>query len=184
MSSSVSHSIKHRTNAKDVFYTPKVVADTHIRLIPTNDAEVWFDPFRGNGAYYNQFPAANAKDWCEIGEGKDFFAFTNKVDVICSNPPFSLLDRVLQKSIDLKPRVISYLLLHGAMTPKRMELLNNAGYGLVAIYTCKVFAWYGMAEAYVFERGKDNNSCRISYDRVVHRLSAEEAEAQKAATKP
>jgi hypothetical protein len=197
MSSNVSHSIKSRKIPKDVFYTPKAVAQTHISLIPTTDEEVWYDPFRGNGAYYNQFPAANPKEWCELLRDRNFFTPLEYMartvsaddphvsipmrnpDVICSNPPFSILDRVLQHSIDLKPRIISYLLLHGAMTPKRMELLNRAGYGLVAIYTCKVYAWYGMAEAYVFERGKDNDSCRIRYDRIVHRLTDEESAAQQ-----
>ena len=55
-------------------------------MIPTTDDEVWFDPFRGKGVYYDNFPAANKKEWCEIEDGKDFFEFNGKVDVICSQP--------------------------------------------------------------------------------------------------
>lgn len=179
MSSSTSHSIKHRKKPKDVFFTPTAVANTHIGLISSNDTELWLDPFRGSGNYYSQFPTQNPKDWCEITEGKNFFDFHNKVDVICSNPPFSCIDSVLEKSIELKPRIISYLLLHGSMTPKRLERLNNAGYGLTHMYICKVYTWYGMAEAYVFEQNKDNSHCSITYDRIVHRLTDDELAKQK-----
>lgn len=167
MSARISHSIKERTVAKDVFYTPQAVAETHISLIPSIDDDVWLDPFRGKGIYYNHFPT-ESKEWCEISDGRDFFTYQGAPTVICSNPPYSILDKVFEKSIELKPRIISYLLLHGAMTPKRMELFNDAGYGLTGIYITKVYQWYGMTEAYVFEKGKANVA-HITYDRIVHR---------------
>ena len=170
MSSKVSHQIKHRETPKDVFYTPESVVEKHISLIESSADDVWYDPFYGQGAYYHKFPNPETAKWSEIELHKDFFQFDEPVDVICSNPPYSLLDKVFEKSIQLKPRVISYLLLHGSLTPKRMEIMQNAGYGLTAIYTCKVYQWYGMAEAYVFERGKDWNNCKIVYDRIVHRV--------------
>lgn len=182
MSATISHSIKHRKNPKDVFYTPKSVVEKHISLIQSNPQEIWYDPFYGGGVYYHNFPDTNNSEWSEIALGEDFFGFNKKVDVICSNPPYSMIDAILFKSIDLKPRVISYLLLHGAMTPKRMEMMKQAGYGLVSIYTCKVFKWYGMAEAYTFERGAGWDNCRIVYDRIVHRLTEDEEKAEKEAT--
>jgi len=73
MTSSISHSIKHRTVAKDVFYTPEAVAKKHISLIHhTND--VWLDPFRGKGIYYDHFPT-ESKQWCEIEDDQDFFTY-------------------------------------------------------------------------------------------------------------
>ena len=167
MTSKTSHAIKNRSVAKDVFYTPVDVAKKHISLIPREDDDVWLDPFRGKGVYYDNF-RAYFEEWCEITEGVDFFEYKGKVDVICSNPPYSLLDKVFEKSIELKPRIISYLLLHGAMTPRRMQMFNEAGYGLTSIYITKVYKWYGMAEAYTFEYGKQNVAT-ITYDRVVHK---------------
>ena len=167
MTSKTSHAIKHRSVAKDVFYTPKAVALTHISLISKTDGDKWLDSFRGKGIYYDNFPT-ESKDWCEITDDKDFFTYKGKVDIICSNPPYSLLDKVFEKSIELEPRVISYLLLHGSMTPRRMEMFNKAGYGLVSIYTTKVYKWYGMAEAYTFEKSKPNMAS-ITYDRIVHK---------------
>lgn len=167
MTSSISHSIKHREVAKDVFYTPEAVAKKHISLIPSMDKDIWLDPFRGKGIYYDHFPT-ESKEWCEITDGNDFFTYQGTPNVICSNPPYSLLDKVFQKSIELQPRVISYLLLYGAMTPRRMELFNEAGYGITGMYITKVYKWYGMTEAYTFEKGKPNIAT-ISYDRIVHR---------------
>ena len=166
MTSKTSHAIKNRSVAKDVFYTPEAVAKRHISLISLAGSDTWLDPFRGKGIYYDNFP--ESKDWCEIEDGKDFFSYVGTPSIICSNPPYSLLDKVFEKSIELKPRIISYLLLHGAMTPRRMEMFNEAGYGLTSIYITKVYKWYGMAEAYTFEYGKPNVAS-ITYDRVVHK---------------
>ena len=55
---------------------------------------------------------------------------------------------------------------------KRMELIKARGYGLTSIYTCKVFKWYGMAEAYTFEYGSDWEHCKIIFDRIVHHSDA------------
>lgn len=192
MSASQSHAIKHRNTAKDVFYTPDAVAKAHIASIRTEHLAtdiytpfIWLDPFKGSGAYYNNFPtdAPHNKVWCEIADGIDFFNYTFQPDVICSNPPYSMIDKVLEKSVALKPKIISYLLLHGSMTPKRIDYMKSAGYGLVGIYTCKVYKWYGMAEAYTFELGAGMDNCRIRYDRTVHRLTKEEEVRQAEAVK-
>jgi len=183
MSASVSHNIKHRKNPKDVFYTPLAVAKTHIGMINGQKDDVWYDPFFGQGAYYNQFSAPTGrKTWSEIALDRDFFTYSyGKIDVICSNPPYSMLDEVLARSVAFQPRVISYLLLHGAMTPKRMEYMKKAGYGLTSIYTTKVFKWYGFAEAYTFEKGASWDMCRIVFDRIVHRLEDDKPKIETAA---
>lgn len=167
MFSSISRSIKQRTSPKDVFYTPTAVAVAHIAQIPSKEGDLWLDPFRGRGVYYDHF-TTDHKEWCEITDGRDFFEYEGTPDVICSNPPYSLLDRVLQKTIELKPRVISYLLLHGAISTCRLEMLNKAGYGLTRIHMTKVYHWYGIAEIYTFEKDAPNIA-QITYDRIVHR---------------
>jgi len=185
MSASVSHTIKHRKNPKDVFYTPPAVAKTHIAMINGQKDDVWFDPFYGTGIYFQNFPVPDIrKCYTEIALGKDFFMYAaDKIDVICSNPPYSMLDEVLARSVAFQPRVISYLLLHGAMTPKRMEFMKKAGYGLTSIYTTKVFKWYGFAEAYTFEKGASWDTCKIVFDRIVHRLEDDKPKIETAAEK-
>ena len=184
MSSKQSHSIKGRTKAQDVFYTPEALALIHIKMALEYDSgydSVWLDPCCGNEAdaeskrYYNNFPhnktamaidientaqppeCADKKDFLELTV-KDIFSGKRVWDgeqflerspdsglVICGNPPYSILDDWLNKSIELKPIVISYLLLQHHLTPRRMEWFDNAGYKLVQMKFMKVKKWYGIS---------------------------------------
>jgi len=163
--SNTSHKIKQRENPNDIFITPLKLAKYNIDMIEYNQDDIWYDPFKNNGSYYNQFPNENKK-WSEILEDKDFFTFDEKVDIICSNPPYSMIDKILEKSVELKPRIISYLIGVNNLTAKRMEYMENNGYYITKIHMCKVFKWYGMSMIVVWE--KDKKSI-MSYDRVVWR---------------
>jgi hypothetical protein len=166
MSSSISHTIKQRENANDVFITPLELAKTHIDMCGGTADDIWYDPFKNSGSYYNQFPAESAgKEWSEILEGKDFFEYEGKPTIICSNPPYSMIDRVLEKSVSLKPRVISYLLGIGNLTARRMEMMEKAGYKIKALHMCKVFKWYGMSVCVVWDNTIEKSI--FSFDRTV-----------------
>ena len=167
MSSIISHSIKKRNSPKDIFYTPETLVKEHLELIMeyTKEGDRWFDPFYGEGIYYNAFPT-NIKKYTEIVMGKDFFDFKDEVDMIVSNPPYSMIDRVLEHSISLKPRVVSYLIGMGNLTAKRIEYMNKQGYGLAKLCMTKVFKWYGMSFIIVFVKGREN--CML-FDRKVHK---------------
>ena len=158
------HLIKNREVPLDVFYTPLSVVKQHLLLIDAKEEDKWFDPFFGEGIYYDNFPTEN-KCWTEINKGKDFFEFNDPVDIICSNPPFSMLDKVFKKSVELKPRIISYLIGVNNLTPKRIEDMNRAGYGLSKCHMLKVKKWFGMQFLIVFEKGATN--C-MTFDRKVH----------------
>ena len=166
MSKSItSHNIKQRETPNDVFITPLKLAKYNIDMIEYNEDEIWYDPFKNNGSYYNQFPNENKK-WSEILEERDFFTFDEKVDIICSNPPYSMINKVLEKSVELKPRIISYLIGINNLTAKRLEYMENNGYYITKLHMCKVFKWYGMSMIVVWEREKKSI---ISFDRVVWR---------------
>lgn len=164
MTSIISHNIKGRKNSNDVFITPPQLAKNHIDMIEYKTDDIWYDPFKNNGSYYNQFPNENKK-WCEILENKDFFEFNEKVDIICSNPPYSMIDKVLEKSVELKPHTISYLIGVNNLTAKRIEYMENNGYYITQIHMCKVFKWYGMSFIVVWNNNSDKPL--ISYDRKV-----------------
>ena len=164
MSSAISHNIKKREQPKDIFITPLSLAKKQIDMIDTTSEDIWFDPFRNNGSYYNQFPKNNKKVWTEILEDKDFFTFNESIDIICSNPPYSMMNKVIEKCIELNPRVISLLIGQGNLTAKRIEILENAGYGMSKLHMCKVFKWYGMSYIIQFEKHKTSV---MTYDRVV-----------------
>ena len=166
MSSTISHTIKGRTKANDIFITPKDLSKQHIEMIDGRDGELWLDPCRFNeeGSYYSQFPTN--KDWCEINEDKDFMNYEGSPDIICCNPPYSILDIWIKKCIELNPRVISMLIGLGNLTTRRMEWLNDAGYGLNKMKMTKVYKWYGMSVMVVFSKGEKQV---VEYDRKVWR---------------
>ena len=56
---------------------PTELAKKHIEMIEYNDNDIWYDPFKNSGNYYNNFPNDN-KLWSEILDGKDFFDFSIK----------------------------------------------------------------------------------------------------------
>ena len=164
MISSISHKIKNRDKSNDIFITPLELAKKHIDMIDYNDNDIWLDPCKNDGSYYNQFPNDN-KDYCEILEDKDFFEYDSYVDIIVQNPPYSLMNKWIDKNIELNPRIISMLIGIGNLTTKRIQTLENAGYGLTKMKMLKVHKWYGMSCIVVFE--KDKKSI-IEYDRKIY----------------
>tara|TARA_Y100000310_G_scaffold342068_1_gene443600 strand:- start:6786 stop:7283 length:498 start_codon:yes stop_codon:yes gene_type:complete len=165
MSSSTSHKIKKRINVNDIFITPLELSKKHIEYINYKDNDKWLDPCKNNGSYYNQFPNDN-KEWCEILFNKDFFDYNGKVDIICGNPPYSCLDKWFEKSIEINPRIISYIINVNGLTTRRIEIFNKANYGIVKLKMVKVWKWYGMSYIVVFEKNKQNI---IDIDRKVYR---------------
>ena len=135
-------------------------------MIDNKNNDVWYDAFYGEGVYFKNFPLCRRKYWSEIVKEKDFFKFDKKIDIICTNPPYSIIDKVLEKSIKLQPRIISYLIGCNNLTARRIEIMNKEGYGLTKLHMCKVFKWYGMSYIVVFEKNKENV---ITFDRTVWR---------------
>lgn len=114
--------------ANDKIYTPLNVAKRIIDLFHFNDDDLILDPFMGQGAFYNQYPDYVNKEWCEIDNGKDFFNYTKKVDWIISNPPYSILDEVLEHSFKIADNVVYLVPLSKVFTSlKRIRGILNYG---------------------------------------------------------
>ena len=155
--------IKQRDVANDDFTTPRKLALFHINSVKKHLRRpkrcTWFDPFKGSGNYYNQFPCKKKRRcWTEIKCGTSFYDFEKRVDVICSNPPYSQIWNVLVKSISLRPKIISFLISAHNLTPKRIELLEKNNYGLVYLHICKIRGWYGMNYIVIFKKGTNSKS--------------------------
>jgi len=152
--------IRGRAVPHDVFITPKGLAKKHIdivfRLTGYNKKLTWFDPFRGTGHYYDQFPDVRKKYWTEITDGRNFFDTKGKVDVIISNPPYSCITKVLEHTIKLRPTYISYLISVHNMTNKRMQFFNDNGYGLIHLYRTDIHRWFGTSSVITFQKGAKN----------------------------
>lgn len=66
------------------------------------------DPCAGlNRVFYNLMPKNS--DWCEIQDGKNFFEYTNKVDWIIGNPPYSIFKQWMEHSYKISDNIV-YLL--------------------------------------------------------------------------
>lgn len=168
------HKIKYRATPQDKFYTPPELAKSLVPLVPIrktdSQADSLLDPFKGMGAFYDAFPDGHEKAYTEIDEGTDFFNLIPdrpfQFHWLISNPPYSNLDDVLEHSCRVARVGFAYLLLGHAITPKRLERVEELGFGLTKIHLCKVFKWYGISAFCVFEKGKKSI---IEYDRKVWR---------------
>jgi len=130
----------------DEWLTPPALVALQISMIPIcsqfsyfNEqgeliTPLWFDPFKNTGVYYDSYPTAVDKDYTEILEGRDFFAYDKKVDVICSNPPYSMWDKIYDKTISLEPKVVSFVMSTGNLTRCRMNKMKKAGYVLTKMH--------------------------------------------------
>ena len=180
MSSQQSHKIKGRKTANDVFLTPPELVQKQIDMIPDTFKErfgcyghFWVDPFYGTGNYFNNYPETVEKDFFEIAEphNKDFFKQDpdeyETVDVICSNPPYSMITPVLKKCVDFDPDVISLLIGQGNLTTKRIEFMNQNGYGLTKVLMVKISEWYGFSYIVQFEK-MDEITNVIEIDRKIY----------------
>ena len=119
----------------DDIMTPVEISKSIIDMLDLYDLDgLVLDPFKGNGSFYNQFPAYVEKDWCEITEGKDFFEYSNHVDWIISNPPYSILDEVLQHSFEIADNIVYLVPLFKIVSSMgRIRSISNYG-GVPYIY--------------------------------------------------
>lgn len=162
--SATGHSIRwgrRATGANDVIYTPKDLAAELVAEVPIQAHQTVLDPFRGGGAFYDHLAGA---EWCEIQMGRDFFERSAPIDWCVSNPPWSIVDDVLGHTCEISQIGFAYLLANHGVTPRRLEIVEAAGFGLTKMRLSKVFKWYGIAAFCVFERDKPSV---VSYDRVV-----------------
>lgn len=124
--------------ANDKILTPRPIAKAIIDLFPLYGTVL--DGFRGQGAFYDQFPETVKKEWCEIDDGKDFFDYTNKVDWVVSNPPYSTFDKVLEHSYEIADNIVYLIPLS--------KLWTSMG------RIRKMFEYGGIREIYILSAGK------------------------------
>ena len=145
--------------AKQVEKDPSIVmtkpemAKHLISLIKHEEGEVWLEPARGDGAFYNNFPTDVIARYCEINEGSDFLEYEEEVDVIISNPPFvphKLFWSFMEKSMKIARKNIYWLINLGSLnvfTPKRLLEMKGAGWFIQSFHIVSDKRWFGR---YVF----------------------------------
>jgi hypothetical protein len=112
-----------KLNPKDVVMTPTAVAHSIVNHFKPSGRVL--DPCKGNGAFVDLMPGA---EWCEISQGRDFFAWKTPVDWIVSNPPYSIFFDWLRHSFALADDIVYLIPLHKIFSgEKYMEAIFQFG---------------------------------------------------------
>lgn len=148
--------------------TPNDLAKKLIEFIPLIANDVVLEPFKGEGAFYNNFPSNVIKEWTEIEEGRDYKTHTTPVDWVISNPPFKLETTkggvnafwtLLKHYTQYAKKGIAFLgndYCFSTITPKRMKELNSLGFYLNFYKICNVKAWRGRYFFIIFTKQPSN----------------------------
>jgi hypothetical protein len=91
------------------------------------------EPCCGNGVFLRYLPSDT--DWCEIKRGRDFFKWTERVDWIITNPPWSQIRRFLQHSMEMADHVVFLMTINHLWTRARLRDIHQAGFSIREICT-------------------------------------------------
>lgn len=138
----------------DCVYTPSWVA---------KDMVAWFkptgrilDPCRGLGAIHKELPAD--ANFCEIRQGLDFFAWTEHVDWIICNPPYTGFRKWFKHGFDVADHVVMLVPVWKAFSAHglRLQLKDWGGIAEIRHYGIGTKLGFPMANAIgavYFKRG-------------------------------
>lgn len=122
---------------RDIVMTPPALAQRIVAQLSIPAGAHLLDPSRGQGAFFDAFPADCTKDWCELAEGRDFFDHKLCADWIITNPPWSILRSFLQHAMTLAENVVLVAPLSNFTTRARLADINNAGFSISTLYLLK-----------------------------------------------
>lgn len=146
--------------------TPKELAKDLMQFIPIQPTDVLLEPFKGEGAFFENFPTSNPKLFSEIEEEIDFRDITEPYDWVITNPPFRLetgqgrvnsfwflIDYYTQRA----NKGIAFLAndsCFSTLTPRRQAILKERGWGITNIVVCSVKKWRGRYFFIILEKNK------------------------------
>ena len=90
------------TREHENYPTPGAVVASLMRHVRLRPDDTFCEPCMGDAAIYSRVPLPDAqKDWAELRYGRDYLThdFGRKFDVIITNPPFSLAEQFIRKSL-------------------------------------------------------------------------------------
>lgn len=145
-------------NAQEIYLfhqTPPELAKKLMTLIPLEEGDVVCEPFRGEGAFFNAIPDGHPRVWAEIQMGKDYKEIAEEYDWVITNPPFQLeesnkringfwmtLDYFTQRAKKGVAFLFNKKCLE-ALTPRRLQILEQRGWSVQKIVVCSVKKWAG-----------------------------------------
>ncbi len=90
-----------KVRPNEFYPTPDPVVDALLSQLVLRPGDKFLEPCRGEGAIFNKISLpAEQKHWAELTQGIDYLATDfDQMDVIITNPPFSLTCEFLRKSL-------------------------------------------------------------------------------------
>ncbi len=158
-------------NKDDTYYfhqTPSQLAKDLIPFVPLEPTDILLEPFKGEGAFYNNFPEANPKDWCEITEGRDYKDHAQPYDWVISNPPFRLEEGAGR--VNAFWFLVDYYTQHArkgvaflgndscfsTLTPRRLQILRERGWSVNKVVVCSIKKWRGRYFFIILQKQSNN----------------------------
>jgi hypothetical protein len=116
----------------DIVMTPRALAiDIIDHFRPSGSL---LDPCAGDGAFYDNYPDGCASAYCEIAEGLDFFNYSDHVDWIVTNPPWSKMRSFLNHAYVCADNIVYLSTMTHFVTKARLREMRTAGFGIVEFY--------------------------------------------------
>ncbi len=151
----------------DVYYfhqTPELLCKELLKHIDLKPKDKVYEPFRGEGAFYNSLPDYVEKDWTEITDGRDYINYEKEYDWVITNPPFRLDNGV--KRVNAFFQLLKYYSTRAkkgiaflgndrcfaTLTPNRLRDLKQIGWHIHNIVVCNVKKWRGRYFFIIFKK--------------------------------
>ena len=161
-----------KTSAETYFFhqTPVELAKKLLTFIPFDQDDIVYEPFAGEGAFFNNLPTYTNNFSTEIEKGSCFRSHTDKVDWVLTNPPYNLeLDGkkirssfwyLLKYFCNQSRKGVALLGNYNclnSLNPKRLKELDSMGWYLNNIIICEVKKWRNRYFFMIFSRVKTND---------------------------
>lgn len=157
---------------KDEMYynhqTPTELAVELLKHVSIEPGDRVYEPFKGEGAFYDAYPDTCVKDYSEIQEGKDYAEYKGTYDWVITNPPFRLdtgdkringfwylLDYFTKRATKGVAFLVNDKCWSG-LTPNRYNVLKERGFFISKIIICSIKKWRGRYYFLVVEKKPSN----------------------------
>lgn len=139
-------------NKYELDQTPEALAIELLKEVPIASGDSIYEPFKGEGSFYRNFPTNCITHWSEIKEGIDYKSFEEPVDWIITNPPYRMEEGkncIIPLIFEFLPRVrkgIAFLCsdtIISSLTPLRRDKIKALGFHVSKITIVNVKKWRG-----------------------------------------
>ena len=153
--------------------TPESLCKVIIARTKWHLGERVLEPAKGDGNFYRSLP--NCVDWCEIKEGRDFFAYDKRVHTIITNPPYrdrpggsNMVIAFLERSMEVATKRLLFLVnlqIFNSFKPNRLHRYADWGWALTDLSIYSVKKWWGLYYLLTFVKG---GKWVVKWDEVVY----------------